>query len=218
MTGESGVGIRGAAGVRGAPQGAGRGALERGDPGTLNAPDKERAARVCEPLLPSGCKGSPQPSKASSSASSRLQLASSRLWSSAASIAPRSRARRGSVTARPAWLPGAGFESERPRERSLGSSRPAPTCQQPPGASFERRELPGLDLSGEEPQNAPSCGSTRSVAANGCTRGRGRAAPLCQALAPAPGPPVQPNIRLLWLTPGPEEGGGNGQCGPSMAE
>lgn len=130
MTGESGAGIRGAAGVRGAPQDAGRKALERGD--RAHSTRQTRSPRrpgLLASRLPSGCKGSPQPSKTSSSASSRLQLASSRLWSSAASIAPRSGARRGSVTARPAWLPGAGFESERPRERRvlapLAQPRPA---------------------------------------------------------------------------------------------
>lgn len=53
--------------------------------------------RVASPLascLPSASVGTPQPSRISSSASARLQLASNRLWNSAASIAPRSRARR----------------------------------------------------------------------------------------------------------------------------
>lgn len=63
------------------------------------APGERRRAnpRVASPLascLPSASVGTPQPSRSSSSASARLQLASSRLWNSAASIAPRSRARR----------------------------------------------------------------------------------------------------------------------------
>lgn len=60
MTGESGVGIRGATGVRGAPQDAGRKALERGDPGTLNAPDKEPAPPGSARLSPTlGVQGQP---------------------------------------------------------------------------------------------------------------------------------------------------------------
>lgn len=108
------LGARGAAGCRA------RGARSAG-PWAHPARQGRSPRRLC-PLasrLPSGSRGSPQPSKSSSSVSSRLQLASSRLWSSAASIAPRSRAPRGSVSARPAWLPGAGFETERPRERRV---------------------------------------------------------------------------------------------------
>lgn len=43
MMGESGAGIREAAGARRAPQDAGREALERGDLGAPNAPGKESA-------------------------------------------------------------------------------------------------------------------------------------------------------------------------------
>lgn len=86
MTGGSAAELRGMARER-------RGVLLRpalGERGRANP-------RVASPLascLPSGSGGTPQPSRSSSSASDRLQLASSRLWSSAASIAPRSRARR----------------------------------------------------------------------------------------------------------------------------
>lgn len=118
MMGESGAGIRGAAGARGAPQGA-----RRSSAGTRAHPTRQarslRRPGLLGSRLPSGCRGSPQPSKTSSSASSRLQLVSSRLWSSAASIAPRSHAR-------PAWLPGAGFESEWLRQRRVLASLAQP--------------------------------------------------------------------------------------------
>lgn len=201
------LGARGAAGRRA------RGARSAG-PWAHPARQGRSPRRPC-PLasrLPSGSRGSPQPSKSSSSVSSRLQLASSRLWSSAASIAPRSRAPRGSASARPAWLPGAGFETERPRERRVLALLAQPDL--PDSLRTLRRIARSCQVGTLAERCCKAHGATRYVAANGGTRGRGQAAPLALAQDPAPGPPALPWVRLLRPRQGPGEGGGNGECGP----
>lgn len=100
------------------------------------------------------------------------------------------RARRGceGVAARVSGREGAGTWPPPAQLRSPG---------QPLGAASGRPELSSGDLPGEELRSAPSCGYSRSAAANGGAGGRGRAAPLGGARTPAPGPPTLPRVRLL---------------------
>lgn len=104
----------------------------------------------------------------------------------------------------------------RGRERSESWS-----CQlspDPPGSLRALRpKLPSLDLGGEEMRSARSCGSTRSVAANG---GIGGGAGWLLSAGPKLPPPAHPPVpsRLRRLRQGLGEGGGDREGGPRVAK
>lgn len=216
--GESGQGSEGCWGPRGA---AGRRAqaLERGDLGAPNAPGKEsRAARVCSgSRLPSECSGSPS---VQNQLFGQLQAAVGlqQAVGSAASIAPRAGGAERSVTARPAWLPGLGSRvsgRESAVLASLVQPRPANSLPALRSNVGDRRvwTLAGRGAAGCTRLRVHPLGRGQWL-----HQGAGPGGSLCQAQAPALGPPVQPGVGLLRLTPGRREGGGNGQCAPWVAE